>query len=909
MNSKAGAIRAGKAFVELGVDNTRFLKGLKLAENQLKRFGRSLENIGRTMMRAGAIATVPLAISTKIFSGFDDQMKTVQAVTSATGIEFDNLTQKAKYLGRMTSFTAAQVASGMVQLGRQGFSTAEIDKGIGSVLMLARATGTDLFEAAMLAGNTLRGFGLEVSEFQRVVDVMTATANNSAQGLTDLGESMKYAAPIADEFGMTLEQTAHALGILANVGIKGSMAGTSLRAMMTRLADPSIQKILKSIGVQVADNNGNFREFASIMKDLGRATESMTNIDRLAIFNEVFGRRSISAGAKLTTAAFDRLEKAIANAEGTAARTSQTMDNGIGGSFRRLLSATEGIAIAIGSSLSKPLMSVSKWFTKIANRVAEWIDRNQELVIVIGAAAAGLLTLGSVVAITGVLFKTLSFQMGAINTISKLLSGSFKIIAGVAMAVTSPIGLVTAAAIGLGSAWVIASKNSEKAILGLTQKVLDFTDRCKRSWVEIAEALKNGNLRIAAKIAWLQIKLEWTRGISTLLEKWLGFQHAFISAWYDTCNAFLMASTDIWEKFDLAVIASSSLMQKAFTTVIANLKSEFAGLKTIWFQMKWQDKENRVTRPQEDKEIAEQKAKNAEQKKKDPSFDLEAADRDIDGVYQRQRNKRYQEYVQQSDDLASAAKDIDDAKNQKLAKITQEYNDRYTEITETFDAMRQVIAGKSVTEKATLEAERKAALADNQSQLKAALDEWNKKIDPKGAGAAAAPATTPAVDPRSKEGLALARAEIRKRIDELKTRNQELAGQHKGILGDRSGLSGLSEKERQAMRAAKQSKAAPLASEISNNKAEMLDLMKQVRRLGSSPADVMRAAGAAGGAMRRTWEESNATIAGSFSSQALGGLASGGIAKMMADAAMRTAENTGKIVDLMGDGEGGLLLQ
>ncbi len=196
------AIKAGAAYVELFTENSRFVRGLRLAESRLRAFGQKASQIGKRMLLfSGAIAT-PLAFASRTFAGFEDQMKSVQAVTGAVGDQFDRLYNQAKRFGRTTSFTAAQVAGGMLSLGRAGFNPAEIEAATAGVLNLARATGTDLAAAADIAAGTLRAFSLEADQMGRVTDVLVATANNSAQTMEDLGESMKYAAPIAEEYGL-----------------------------------------------------------------------------------------------------------------------------------------------------------------------------------------------------------------------------------------------------------------------------------------------------------------------------------------------------------------------------------------------------------------------------------------------------------------------------------------------------------------------------------------------------------------------------------------------------------------------------------------------------------------------------------------------------------------------------------
>ncbi len=173
----ASAVRAGRAFVELFADDSMLIRTLRRAEARVVKFGEKIKAIGRRLTTLGLAAGVPFAASTKVFASFDDQMRAVKAVTGATGKEFDDLTAKAKFLGRTTSFTASQVASAMLELGRAGFAPKEIDEAIPSVLNLARATGTDLAQSAEICANTLRSFELPATEMVRVSDVMGAFAH------------------------------------------------------------------------------------------------------------------------------------------------------------------------------------------------------------------------------------------------------------------------------------------------------------------------------------------------------------------------------------------------------------------------------------------------------------------------------------------------------------------------------------------------------------------------------------------------------------------------------------------------------------------------------------------------------------------------------------------------------------
>ncbi|MGL6193664.1 MAG: phage tail tape measure protein, partial [Thermoguttaceae bacterium] len=429
------AIRAGRAFVELFADDSALVRTLRRAENHIIRFGEKIKTIGRHLATLGIAASIPLVSATNTYAKFDDAMRAVKAVTGAVGKEFDMLTEKAKYLGRTTSFTAIQVAGAMLELGRAGFAPKEIDDSIASVLNLARATKTDLSEATRIASSSLRAFNLPAEDMTRVCDVMVAAANTSAQTLEDLGHSMAYCAPIAEKYGLTLEQTCKAIGALSNYGIKASQAGTTFRRILVNMADKDIQKQLKRLGVTVKDiKTGNMRDVATVLKDLGVATQNMARGKKLTLFKDIFGVWAMAGGASLTAASFERLYNAIDDAGGVAARTAKEMDSGIAGSLRMLWSAVEGVAIAIGEALNPVLQPLVDWLTKAASGLVVFITNNKQLVVSIAKTVASVLGIGVALFSVGLGFiavgKIIGLVAVSIASIGRIFLGAFDIVLG-----------------------------------------------------------------------------------------------------------------------------------------------------------------------------------------------------------------------------------------------------------------------------------------------------------------------------------------------------------------------------------------------------------------------------------------------------------------------------------------------
>lgn len=477
--SLSGTIRAGAAYVEVTAQTSKLQRGLATAQAQLQNFGRSCTAIGKDMLMLSGAFAVPMAMAVKGFAEFDDQMRLVRAVTKATKQEFESLTQVAAKLGRETSFTAKQVADGMVSLGRMGFSPKEIEQAIQPTLDLARATGTDLGEAANIAANSMRIFGIEASRMSDVADILTATANGSAQTLTDLFEALKMAGPQAKAAGENITDTSAALGVLANLGIKGSLAGTALRKSFSQFAKTKVQDKLKAVGISTVDANGNLRKMAEIIADIGRVMATMPSAEKLAFAEDIFDIRGSLAGLSLggNVKELDAFIERLYDVKGTARTTAQEMDAGLGGSFRKLLSAVEGAMNAIGKALEGTLKPFIDKITATTLAVIKWIEANSGLVTAIAATIAGTAALGAALIVIGVAAKGAAAGFAVIQTAIK----GFTFIQGVCIAqgvaLRNSISLIGAAFVNFRNVAIPAMVGTEQlcAAFGLASTAANRT--------------------------------------------------------------------------------------------------------------------------------------------------------------------------------------------------------------------------------------------------------------------------------------------------------------------------------------------------------------------------------------------------------------------------------------------------
>ena len=305
----------------------------------------------------------------RLFADFDDTMRRVGAVTNATSEELLMMRDAAKEAGSTTRFTASQAAEGLLYLGMAGFSARQATEALPNVLRLAAAGAVDLGQAADITTNILTGYGMRVEELGRVNDVLVKTFTSSNSTLEELGYAFSYVGPIAKSAGLEFEETAALLGKLHDAGIKGERAGTALRGAISRLLRPvrGTGKAIEELGLEVYDSTGKIRPMTDILAELQEKGASAGQVIKL------FGVEAGPGMAALLsqgTRSITELRDALHGAEGEAARVSEGMEAGLGGSMREFASAVESLVIEIVEGLDPMLQGFLEKITSLIRAVA-----------------------------------------------------------------------------------------------------------------------------------------------------------------------------------------------------------------------------------------------------------------------------------------------------------------------------------------------------------------------------------------------------------------------------------------------------------------------------------------------------------------------------------------------------------
>ena len=305
----------------------------------------------------------------RVSKEFEQGMANVKAISRATGAEFKALESNAKLLGRTTKFTATEVSGLQTEFAKLGFTTSEIQKVTKGTLALAAATGSDLATSAAVAGTTLRGFGLDASETGRVTDVMAKSFSSSALDMQKFTDSMKYVAPVAKMAGFSIEGTTAIMGQLANAGIDGSMAGTSLRKIFLELSNSS-SKLSKRLGGSVSSVD----ELIPALQRLN--AEGVTTAE----MKDLVGQRAISAFSIMLSGSedVDTLAESLRNAGGAAQEMADIQLDTLEGKMTIMNSAMEGLGIAIGDKLSPAIQGAVEGFTGLLGVMTDIITKGSQ---------------------------------------------------------------------------------------------------------------------------------------------------------------------------------------------------------------------------------------------------------------------------------------------------------------------------------------------------------------------------------------------------------------------------------------------------------------------------------------------------------------------------------------------------
>ena len=433
------SVNMGTAVAYLELDTSKFSKGFVSAYNDLKVFGDKSATAGQKVQGlSSAFKTVGLSLTktittplvgigaaaVKVTADFDSGMSEVQAISGATGTQFQALRDKAIEMGAKTKFSATEASHAFKYMAMAGWDSAEMMDGIEGVMNLAAASGEDLATTSDIVTDALTAFGLQAKDSAHFADVLAQASARSNTNVGMMGETFKYVAPVAGAMGYSVEDTAVAIGLMANSGIKASQAGTALRSMITRMASPTkqVSEAMEQYGISITDANGKMKPLQQLMVELRTKTKGLSKEQRVQVASTIAGKEAMSGMLAILNASdkdFNKLTKDIANSDGAAEKMAKTMLGNLKGSLTLLKSALESAGIVIGDRLVPYIQQLTKWITKLVEKFNSLTKQQKDQIVRFGLIAAAI---GPVM----VIFSKLMTTVLKVHKAFTMLSAGFK---------------------------------------------------------------------------------------------------------------------------------------------------------------------------------------------------------------------------------------------------------------------------------------------------------------------------------------------------------------------------------------------------------------------------------------------------------------------------------------------------
>ncbi|HHA4151233.1 TPA: phage tail tape measure protein [Enterococcus faecium] len=549
----------------LKATDSGFVKTFKDAQDAVKTFEEKSNSmttaVGKVMQGTGAAMTkyitTPLigvgVAAAKVGGDFEEQMSRVKAISGATGDTFEQMKQQAIDLGAKTAFSAKESAAGMENLASAGFSAQEIMKAMPGLLDLAAVSGGDVALASENTATALRGFGLEASEAGHVADVFARAAADTNAEVGDMGEALKYVAPVANSMGISLEETAAAIGIMSDAGIKGSQAGTTLRGALSRLARPTkaMQDTMDNLGVSFYDADGKMKPLKTQVELLKKAFEGLTPEQQQNALVTLYGQESLSGMMALIDKGPDslgKLTKSLKDSDGAADDMARTMQDNMNSSIEQMFGAFESAAIVIQKILAPSIKKVADAISGLVEKFVSAPESTQRLVVAIGAIA---IAIGPVLYALGMLVKAFQIMKVGLGVLGNGIS-LFKKLGSAIGFLTSPVGLVIAAVALLVVGFIYLWNTSEDfrnfwigLWEGIKSAVSSAVEWIQNAWKSTGEWFNNlwKSIKEGADNVWTTIQEAPGKAADWIKNKWTETKEFFSSIW----DGIKEAASSAWE--------------------------------------------------------------------------------------------------------------------------------------------------------------------------------------------------------------------------------------------------------------------------------------------------------------------------------------------------------------------------
>nr|WP_246566372.1 phage tail tape measure protein [Butyricicoccus intestinisimiae] len=571
--------------------------------------GNSIAGAGKKMMGVTTVIGGVGIAAVKTAADFDSSMSQVAAVSGATGKDFDALRNKAREMGAKTKFSATEAAEAMNYMAMAGWKTEDMLDGIEGVMNLAAASGEDLATTSDIVTDALTAFGLSAKDSGHFADILAAASSNANTNVSMMGETFKYCAPIAGALGFSAEDTAEAIGLMANAGIKSSQAGTALRTIMNNLAgDVKISgKAIGDVTIATTNADGSMRDLSDILADCRSAFGNLTESEKAQAAESLVGKNAMSGFLALMNAGqgdIDKLSSAIDNCDGSAEKMAMTMQDNLAGQLTILKSQLQELAISFGDILMPAIRSIVSKLQGFVDKLNGMDEGTKRAIVTIALLVASigplLVIIGTAISKIGVAMQGFVKLANGISKLKIAIQGGTGVLGKLGSAlggISAPVLAVVAVIAVLVAAFVHLWKTNEgfrdaiigtwnrikDTISGFCQGIVDRLNALGFQFTDIVDVLKtiwDGFCQVLAPIFEgvfnniANILSTVTGVITGILDVFIGI---FTGNWSQAWNGVKEIFSSIWNGIS------------SFFTNILNVIKGVADMVLGWFGTSWNE--------------------------------------------------------------------------------------------------------------------------------------------------------------------------------------------------------------------------------------------------------------------------------------------------------------------------------
>jgi TP901 family phage tail tape measure protein len=680
----AGAVRAGGVFVEIGADPRKFFSALTKVNKSLGNMGRSLASGGGRLAAAGIGMAAPIAAAVQQGAAFESTLLNIRASTGATSAQIDQIKASSMAMSQALGVGPTEAAQGMLELLKAGMSLDAVLGGAGkTALEFAKVGEMDVAQAAVVMSDAMNVFKVSSDV---AANALSSAADASSTSIAQMSEAFSMSSAVAGLAGQSIEDLSATLAILANNGVKGSDAGTSVKTMLMRLMAPADDAVgaLDQLGLSVASFRGADGQMKPMVEIIGTLTQAMGGLDQTAkddIFRRIFGADAIRAASILASEGVDgftKMREAMASALPVGEKYKLVM-SGLAGSFGSVLAAMQRMAIAITDAVAPALAGALPFITGFIDGLTKLATDNKEAVVLFAQVAAAAIGIGAAMVTVGYALQALSGSIGLVlngfGLFSALASPVLLVAAGIGAAVfalykfkdqigaalgpVAPLVQQAAGAIGEGFG---AAVSDGIVVLG------DLAATATTTFNGVYEAVAAGDLSGAMDVLWAGLVAGWLRGTEALMSYVDPWVAAFQDVFTDIGSGIYIAWDKIYTDSAALLNTMGAFIMGFFDNIANGVMATFdnlvAGIQIAWTRVQGfitgaEDTEQRV------QAIRDENAARAEQRAQErPGVNARTDKAAAENAQAEQERKDREQAIR---DDAQATKDGRQVANQQRA--------------------------------------------------------------------------------------------------------------------------------------------------------------------------------------------------------------------------------------------------